>query len=385
MLVKEAALRSLKEIFLTFYFLFKSPLRMESRIGFVKTVLSFLVACFLVINVLFLPLLDSIFFKHDEKTIYLNILEPPQYARNASYLCEFKLNSLDNTLLSYNQSYDGRHISIETGSGDFKKKNCKQYFPGYLFNDYDLKGTIINVFYTGNMFTTMNSTYNYRQIITISSDMPMKMFIRNKKAILVQHSRFNGALMRGIAHLDHSVKKVFSFSNNYLNYSRHFTFKSKDRYGLMIYNPRVIAYDLPLLNEIDITGHASFRNDPKFTVSLGMPTKRYGEHVQSFFKIEGQIASKDPYSRGVSHFQVAAYDFIDSGNLGYFSKYWHYAKPFVLGIGSLFLMFFLINLYSLKTGTKLSDVTYHKPNLDDVIKQSAKPEFFGYPGRTKQD
>jgi hypothetical protein len=384
-LARDAALRSIKEVFLMFFYLLTRPFRMESKIGLFKTILSFLVACYLVANVLILPLIDGILFKHDEKLIYLNILEPPQYAKNSSYLCEFKISSLDKAILSYNQSYDGRRISISTGNGDFQKKNCKQYYPGYLFNDYFTKGTIINVFYSGNMYTTLNSTAGYQEMITISSDLPMKMFIRNKKAIIIQHSPFSGTLTRGIAHLDHSVKEVFSLSNNYLNYSRDFVFKNGDTYGgLTVYNPRVFAYELPLLNENDATSHASFRHDPKFTVNLHMPQKRFGESVQAFFKIEGRIANRDPMNMGTSNFQVAAFDYIDTEDLSYFSKYWYYGKPFVYGIGSLFLMFFLINFITLKSGTKLSDVTYRqKPHLDDVIKRSAGPEKFGYP--TKQD
>jgi hypothetical protein len=384
MLVKDSAIRSIKEIFLMFYFLLTKPRQIEARIGLFKTIFSFLVACFLIYSVLISPLIDSVFLRTSEKTIYLNILEPPQHARNTSYLCEFKLNSLDKSILSYNQSHDLRRISISTGDGDFRKKNCKEYFPGYLFNDYDVKGTIINIFYSGNIGTTLNATADFKEIITLSSDLPMKMFIRNKKAILIQHSPYTGILTRGIVHLDHSVKEAFSWEKNFLNYSRHFVFKDADQYGgLTIYNPRVSAYTLPMLNEMDVTSMASFRHDPKFTVNLQMPQKRFGEGIQSFFKIQGRINSKDPYRLGSSHFDVAAYDFIDTNNLSYFSKYWNYGKPFVYALWSVFMFFFLINLYSLKTGTKLSDVTYRKPHVDDVIRQSAKPQMFGY--GTKRD
>lgn len=377
MLIASAFIRTIKDVYRLFYYLVASPLKIEAELGQVKTGISFIIASLLMLAVIIFPYLHDNLAIQDPNMVYLNFLQSPQEAKNASYLCKFRVHNLDPSILNYSISADQQEINIFTGKIDFNTKDCKEFPPGYLYNDFDIQGTLIHVFYSGALNTTINSTKDSNQGATIVSDSPMRIFIRNKNAVLIPHKGHNSSLVR-LAKINQQLDEHYSFENSYLNYSRQFMFKNADGVPVekIVIMPKVYFYEFPSLHQHDVTHLAAFKNNHHFTVSLEMPDLKGDQSFKTFVEIAGEVDNSDSFIPDGKIVHFSFIDYIDTDEINNYRKTVNIFKILLSALGALFSLFFVVNLYTMRSATSkhklISTPQLRERGLRETVMQTMK-------------
>lgn len=342
-IIKEAFLRACRDFSVICCRIISNPFQIEKSMGPLKTIITCTLVGFLLFGIGLFPYLTDKLISSNRELLYLNIMEPPLTGN--SYLCTFNIKSHNNLILNTSLSDDHREVTFSMPEADISEKRCKLYTSTLPFDDPNVKATIVNVYTAEDHHFEIKSKSKHEKSFVIKSTIPLRVFVRNKDAMLVELGNSTESLVKtSNLRLDYRLHKIQAKGHTFLDFDG--KFKSHSYYKLrdVWTNVRVILYQTPTMSMIDFTPLSEIEEEPILQVNFGFQEV---QNHKTFVKMSAKLVETAPELYQFRGHSVSKIEYINSEQTTTTSSYGQFLYYLLLIFGSLFTGLLSFNLYYL--------------------------------------
>lgn len=318
-LTKDAFRRTFRDLSHLGHRLMINHFEVDGEQNFLRIIIGVVAVCLLLLlGASISPYINQQISSDTRDTVYLNIMEP--LALGKSSLCTFQAKGEGNLILNTSLSADERIVFISFPDRVLKKLKCITYESNLPFHKADTEGTIINVFTGEGHEFFANNTAKDEGGILVKSRTPLRVFVRNKDAVLAHFTNLTASLVRSVVHFNSQVEKIGSRAPKFLAFAGEFVFSNNlDPEAIAsLKKPKVFLYLTPELDEVDFTALSTFHEGASLKVNFGF--KDHGEQL-AFVKISAILnptSAESAHSKGLV---ISKVELVDPKNVNQYRAY----------------------------------------------------------------